>query len=155
MKRKKIYFIMTFVFFCGFMAFTAINAGQVSAKASSIVISTSDGSKYEYNYAELKQSAASSAMGDDQGAALYNHFMKNKTGIEAYFDDSRNVYVPNKAIQSEVLDKVMNGITFDFVSYMENSSTPTETLSTSKFINESGMVIEVDSLTGFGLDNVY
>lgn len=155
MKRKRIYSMMTVIFFCGLMAVTAINAGQVSAKASAIVISTSDGSKYEYSYDELKQSAVSNFMGDASGGALYNHFMKNKTAIEAYFDDSRNVYVPNKAIQSEALDKLMNSLTFDFVSYMENSSTPTETLSTSKFINDSGTVIEVDSLTGFGLDNVY
>lgn len=155
MKRKGFYSIIAVMFFCGFMAFTVFNAGQVSAKASSIIITTSDGSKYEYNYDELKQSAMDNYLGDTAGGALYNHFMQNKTGIEAYFDDSRNVYVPNSAIQDEVLSKILKHLNFDFVSFMENSSTPTETLSTSKFKNESGTVVEVDSVTGFDLENAY
>lgn len=154
MKRKGFYSIIAVMFFCGFMAFSIFNAGQVSAKASAIIVITSDGSKYEYDYNELKQSAISNAMGDTVGGALYNHFMKNKISLEAYFDDTRNVYVPNSAIQSEVLSKVLNNLTFDFASFMENSSTPTETLSTSKFKNESGVVVQVGSLTGFDLDNI-
>ncbi|NMM65066.1 hypothetical protein HBE96_21005 [Clostridium sp. P21] len=156
MKEKKVYFLTTMLFLCGFMIFSVINAGQVSAKASAIVIATSDGSKYEYNYDELKQSAASYYMGDTVEGALYSHFMNNKTSIEAYFDNSRNVYVPNSAIQSEALSKMMNNLNFDFVSFMENPSTPTETLSTLKLKNNSGTVQPVDSTSdeNFDLDGI-
>jgi hypothetical protein len=154
MKEKKFYFIITVLFFCSFMTFTVINAEQASAKVASIVVVTTDGSNYEYNYDELKQSAVSNALGDTSGAALYQHFLKNNAGIKDFYDDSRNVYVSNSVVTSEAVSKKLSGLSFDINSYIENQSTPTETVTTSKFKNVSGTVVSVDSGTGFDLDNI-
>lgn len=153
MRRKSFYFMITSIFFCGFMMFSALNAGQVSAKVASISIVTADGSNYEYNYDELKQSAVSNALGDTAGAALYQHFLKNKVSIKNFYDDSRNVYVPYSAVVNEAISEKLKGVIFYIDSFVENQSTPTESAVTTKFTSSAGTVVQVDSY-GFDLYNI-
>lgn len=153
--RKRFYVMATALCFCALMVFSAVNSKEVFAKVTAIVVTTADGSNYEYNYEELKQSAVSDALGNTEGAVLYQHFMKNNAGIKDFYDDSRNVYVPGAVAANEAVSKMLKGLPFDINSYVEDSSTPTESVTTVKFTTSSGkvVVVEVDSDT-FGLENI-
>lgn len=109
------------------------------AKASAIVVATQDGS-YEYSYADLKTSAVASITGDTTNAALYNHFLANKTSITAYFDDVRNVYVPMSAVSAKATECVLSGTTFDFKGFMESSTTATTAITPTKVQNNNGVI---------------
>lgn len=110
------------------------------AKASAIIVATKDGSTYEYSYTDLKTSAVASITGDTANAALYNHFLLNKTSITAYFDDVRNVYVPMSAVSAKATEAVLSGTTFDFKGFMESSTTPTTTITPTKVQNNNGVI---------------
>lgn len=110
------------------------------AKASAIIVATQDGSTYEYSYADLKTSAVASITGDTTNAALYNHFLANKTSITAYFDDVRNVYVPMSAVSAKATECVLSGTTFDFKGFMESSTTATTAITPTKVQNNNGVI---------------
>lgn len=110
------------------------------AKASSIVVLTKDNSYYEYNYADLKASAVSKALGNTANAALYEHFLLNKTSIQAFFDDLRNVYVSSSVVNQQAVTSKLSGTTFNFNSYLEDSTTPSTTVTATKVQNNSGTI---------------
>ncbi|MBV7272653.1 hypothetical protein I6U48_06935 [Clostridium sp. PL3] len=110
------------------------------AKCSSIVILTSSGSYYEYSFADLKTSAAAYVLGDTVNGALYQHFAANRASINAYHDDARNVYVAASTVNTKAATTAAYGGTFDFNSYLENSSTPSTTVTAKQVKNNSGTI---------------
>jgi len=132
-------------------------ATVVHAKASSIVVLAKDNSYYEYNYADLKASAVSQALGDTTNAALYQHFLLNKTSIQSFFDDLRNVYVSSSLVNQEAVNSKLNNTTFNFNSYLENSATPSTTVTTTKVQNNSGTITPAgvtDTTTDFDVISI-
>lgn len=128
------------------LSILCIPHSNVQAKASAIVTLTSEGSYYEYNFDDLKSSAVAAYLGDTVNGALYEHFLQNKSSIYAYYDDSRNVYVSSDVISQKAVNDTLNKLSFDFKSYIENSSTPSITATTKKVKNNSG-TITVDGVT--------
>jgi hypothetical protein len=125
------------------------------AKASALVVLAKDGTYYEYNYADLKASAVSALLGDTVNGALYQSFVQNDSSLEAFYDDTRNVYVPATAVDSQATSAILSNQTFNLDSYLENSSTPSITITTTKLQNNSGVVSPVTtSTTSSGFDVV-
>jgi hypothetical protein len=125
------------------------------AKASALVVLAKDGTYYEYNYADLKASAVAALLGDTVNGALYQSFVQNDSSLEAFYDDTRNVYVPATAVDSQATSAILSNQTFNLDSYLESSSTPSITITTIKLQNNSGVVSPVTtSTTSSGFDVV-
>lgn len=129
-KNKKILAVLSTAAISGLMA-VSVNS-TVFAKASTIAVNSKDGKVYEYQYDALKTSAVSqiNAGSTDPGAKLYNDFLQRKTTIRAFYDDVRKSYVDFDTISKEAATKIANGASFDFKSFMESTTTPTTSITT-------------------------
>jgi hypothetical protein len=148
--NKKLSIVLSTIVIC--LSVLWMPTTNVQAKASAIVILTNEGSYYEYNYDDLKSSAVASKLGDTVNGALYNHFSQNETSINAYYDDSRNVYVSASVIYEQAVSSALSKTTFDFKTYIENSSTPSTTVTTKKIKNNAGTITVDGNVDTSGFD---
>ncbi|WP_237737333.1 cell surface protein [Clostridium carboxidivorans] len=120
------------------MLISAVNS-TAFAKTTAIAVNGTDGKVYEYQYDALKASAISLELNglDDSHSKLYTDFLKRKTTVKAYYDDTKKSYIEFDTISKEALNCVEKGISFNLNSFTESANTPAIKLTTNTVSTDS------------------
>ncbi|AKN31886.1 hypothetical protein Ccar_13860 [Clostridium carboxidivorans P7] len=130
-ESKKIFSVLSQTVITGLIV-VAVGTTVVKAKPVAISIDAEDNKTYEYQYQALRDSALAEVLNgkDDPQSKLYIDFVKRKKSIKAYYDDVRKAYISADIISEAAIKAVTGDTPFDFIAYLENSSTPITTLAT-------------------------
>lgn len=92
------------------------------AKVDGLVVKNAEGTYMNYDLEALKESVIEDALGNEEGAVLYNGFDADRANGElvSYHDDATG-FVDADAVQNAAIDAALNGGEFDLNTFTESA----------------------------------